>query len=400
DAYAGILAKSGRSADVVSLWEQQARCRADAGDGVEAAALWARAAELAEVRVGDAARAIEDHGRGAALGGVASLEALARIHTAAREDAKAAEVLERLLTLTPEGAAGGADPRAAVALRLAEAYVRAGAPAEARARLERFPNDAAARSRLAELYAEAELWDPLAALAADEAARAAAPEQRVDHLRRAVDLHLWKRRDPAASVPLLERAVALAPDDATLGLALGEALYAIGRFDDSVRALEAQVERYGARKPKDRALTHYALARAAVAAGDKARALEELDAAARIDRAHAGVLHALGRLAFELGDLPRAARAFQALLLRPHADEGAVQRSYQALVDLHRKDGEAKDGDVSRVELLLDLADIAELEGDAVRAAEFRGSALDASRASPEDEARYARALATRGGKA
>ena len=247
------------------------------------------------------------------------------------------------------------------------------------------PDGRPLRARLAELYREDQSWDPLAELFTQEAARAEAHDDKLAYLRQAIELHLFKRGDAAASIPLLEQAVLLAPDDAVLGLTLAESLFERARFDESIKVLEAQLERYGSRKPKERALTHYALARAAQASGDKKRALEELDLAARIDRSHAGVLHAMGRLASELADYPRAARSYQALLLlRQHQEEGAAQHAYHELLDLHRKPGAARDGDVGRAELMLELADIAERDGDAVRAAEFRESAAEAGRSSPE----------------
>ena len=394
ETFATLLEKAERHANVVELWEQQARCRADAGDRPHAAELWARAADLAEQRLADVDRAILDHGRGADLGGVPSLEALARIHDARGEHLRAAEALERICERAAK------DALAEGTLRLAEAYVRGGDRATARARLER-ASDAVTdgrplRARLAELYREDQSWDPLAELFTQEAARAEAQDEKLAYLRQAIELHLFKRGDAAASIPLLEQAVALAPDNAVLGLTLAESLFHVGaasgpepqeraRFDESIKVLEAQLERYGSRKPKERALTHYALARAAQASGDKKRALEELDLAARIDRSHAGVLHAMGRLASELADYPRAARSYQALLLlRQHQEEGAAQHAYHELLDLHRKPGAARDGDVGRAELMLELADIAEREGDPVRAAEFRESAAEAGRDAKE----------------
>ena len=349
-----------------------------------------------DIAAGATERAIADHGRGGgALGGIGSLEALARIHGARGDHAGAAGALERLCDIgTDETLASGA-------LRLAEAYVAAGDRAAARARLEKaaasVADGRALRARLAELYRDDASWDPLSALFAAEAQRAESSEERLLFLRKAIELDLFKRSDPESAIPLLDAAVALAPDDALLGLTLGEALLAVGRPGAAVKVLEAQVERYGSRKPKERALTHYALSRASAAAGSKPQALEELDAASRIDWSHPGILHALGRLASDLGELARAARAFQALLLqRQPPEETPVHRAYHELVELLQKPGDARDGDLGRAELLLELADIAEREGDLVRAQEFRGSAAEAARSSPEESERHARALAKR----
>jgi tetratricopeptide (TPR) repeat protein len=176
---------------------------------------------------------------------------------------------------------------------------------------------------------------------------------------------------------------------------LSETLCTVGRPEDAMKVMAAQIERYGSRKPKDRAVSHYALARAAQAAGDRTRALAELDAGAKIDSTHAGILHALGRLATSEGQLDRAVRAYQALLLvrRPQEDT-AAQQAYEKLVDLGRAPGEGREGDLTRAELLLELSRIVKRQGDNVRADEFMESAREAARENPASAERFERALA------
>src|SRR5690606_31851636 len=95
-----------------------------------AARLWAHAGELCEERLGDVERAMQNHRRGAALGGESSLEALARLHTERDEALEAAGVLEWLCA--------GSSPERLTArvLMLAEQYLKAGRAKRARARLE------------------------------------------------------------------------------------------------------------------------------------------------------------------------------------------------------------------------------------------------------------------------
>src|SRR6185369_2147766 len=85
--------------------------------------------------------------------------------------------------------------------------------------------------------------------------------------------------------------------------------------DDAAAILRGLIASYGGRRPKERALVHYELARVLIKAGDRTQALEELDAALRIDPAHPDILHALATLAFEMDQLDRANRAYRALLL-------------------------------------------------------------------------------------
>lgn len=372
---AALLEQEDRQGELAALWEEQARCRAQAGENTVGAELWARAATICRDRLDDEERAAEDFRQGAGLGGEASLEALARIHEARGEHRRAAEVLEWLV------AQSSPDALAPRALELAEAYASAGLRKRARARLEqaleRAVDPAALRQRLGVLYREVSDWEALAGLLVTEAESAPAPAAKLALLREAANLHLEKREDPAAAVPLLEQAAALDPEDASLPLALSDALAQAGRFDEASAILRARIERYGSRRPKDRALVHFALARVALAAGQREEALAELGAANRIDQAHAGILHALARLAFEEGELERAERMYRALLL-------VLGRGANA------------EGP-SRAEALLDLSEIAAQKDDPVRAGEFVESALEAALESDHEARRLEQALRRRG---
>src|SRR6478736_1287294 len=165
-----LLEKRGKHAEIVTLWERQATARAAAGDNSGAAALWARAGQLAEERLKDLERAITCHRAGAALGGEDSLEALSRIYLGQKQYSLAAEVLEALC------AQSSPEMLTDRALELASAYLSIDAPDKARASLERAVpiavNAPALRARLATLYRESEDYGALAALLAEEAERA------------------------------------------------------------------------------------------------------------------------------------------------------------------------------------------------------------------------------------
>ncbi|HWZ91450.1 MAG TPA: hypothetical protein VNW92_21460, partial [Polyangiaceae bacterium] len=117
-----LLEEAGEHAEIVTLWERQATARAAAGDTSGAAALWARAGQLAEERLADVERAIACHSAGAALRGEDSLEALSRIYLSQKRYDQAAQVLETLCQQSsPEVLADRA-------LELAGAYLASGAP--------------------------------------------------------------------------------------------------------------------------------------------------------------------------------------------------------------------------------------------------------------------------------
>lgn len=372
---AKLLEERNLFGEIAELWEAQAQARQAGGDRPAAAALWSRAAELWEKREGNIERAIAGFRAGAGLGGEAALEAVARIHHARGEHRAVAEALEWLC------AQSSREALAERTLRLANAYVAAGERGFARARLERAAGIAidasAVRRRLAELYREDADWAPLAALLTTEAARAPDPRTRLGLLLEAAGLHLRERNRPNDAVPLLEQAVELDPDDPDLRLRLARALELGERLDEASQILRQQIDLYGSRRPKNRALAHFQLARVSLAAGRRAEAIAELGVANRIDPAHPAILQALARIAFEEGQHERAERTYRALLLvvRPAEDREAP----------------------SRAEALLDLSEIAAQRGDPVQAAEFVESAFEVALEQPVEAEFLDSALRRRG---
>ncbi len=358
-----LLDERGEHAEIVTLWERQAKARAGANDQSGAAALWARAGQLAEERLSDLERAIACHRAGAALGGEDSLEALSRIYLGRKEYEEAAQVLEALC------AQSSPEVLADRVLELAGAYLSSGAPEKARRSLERAVpvavNAAALRARLATLYREAEDYAALAALLAEEAERATDRKATLALLREAASLHLEQRSDPGSAVPLLARAIELEPEDQKQRLLLANALFLCTRYEEASQVLAAQIERYGARRPKDRALAHFLLARVLLGAGRETDALQELDAASKIDPAHPGIMQLLARMALEQGQLERAEKMYRSLLLVLGRDESQ--------------------GGPSKAEALIALSEISAKRGDSVRAGEFIESAFEAALESPAD---------------
>lgn len=369
--FARLLEEVGRHADVVTLWEEQAKVRFRLGDRPTAAALWVRAAALAEERLLNTDRAIADYRQGADLGLDAALEALARIYTGQREYLLAANFLERLCAQSSREALGDR------AMQLAEVYLAAMLPEKARACLEQASatalNVGPVRRQLIDLYLEAQLWEPLAALYALEGARAADSKERFRLVDAAARVHVERRLDWNAAVPLLEQAVELEPEDASLRLRLAEALMESQRAGEAARVLRVQLERYGMRRPKERAVVHFALARALLGQNDSSAALEELVQASRIDPAHPRILHMQARLSLDMQDYPRAERTYRALLL----------------VLGRQQDPDAP----SRAEALLDLATIAAKNDDQQRALESIESAFEAATESTHESLALERGL-------
>ncbi|AUX46360.1 hypothetical protein SOCE26_078660 [Sorangium cellulosum] len=394
---ASLLEEGGLHRELMLLREEQATAREAAGDGAPAAELWLEAASLAEHELGEPERAVASYRRAAEIGSAKALDALARLLTRRGEHAAAAEVLERLCAGAP------ADELHKGALRLADVYLAAGEPDRARAALERALPRAAQpapiRERLAYLYRASGAWVALAELIAGDAARAEDAPARLALLREAADLHLTRGGSPAAAIPLFDEAISLAPDDLSLRLARSRALSAAGRSEDATAQLRAIIADFGSRRPKERALVHYELARVALATGDRARAMAEFDLALRIDPAHPDALHGLAGLALEDGQLDRAHRAYRALLLvarRPRDDaEGPGGR--RSTMPPRSSLGRLPAASFSRAEVLLALGEIARRQGAPEREVEYVESAFEAARESEAEHEKLLAALRARG---
>jgi predicted Zn-dependent protease len=168
-------------------------------------------------------------------------------------------------------------------------------------------------------------------------------------------------------------------DDPPLRLELGAALLAAGKADDAVRVLRSQIEQYGDRRPKERALVHSLRARAELAAERPALALAEMKEAAAVDPGSPTILCELGELALAEADLDVADQSFRALLL----------------VALHPGEGQGEPP--RRAEIYYRLSEIAERRGESERAQELLTSALDTALESQDESAGLERAVCRSG---
>ncbi|WP_437731692.1 tetratricopeptide repeat protein [Sorangium sp. So ce1335] len=404
DRLAALLEAGGLHRELMLLREEQATAREAAGGGPASAELWLEAASLAEHELNEPERAIASYRRAAAVGSAEALDALARLLSRRGEHAAAAEALERLCAGAP------ADELHQAALRLADAYLAAGEADRARAALERALPRAAQpaplRERLAYLYRASGAWGALAELIAGDAARARGEggdaQARLALLREAADLYLTRGGAPAAAIPLFDEAILLAPDDLSLRLSRSRALTAAGRTEDATAALRGIIADFGGRRPKERALVHDELARVALAAGDRARAMAEFDNALRIDPAHTGALDGLAGLALEDGQLERAHRAYRALLLvarRPRDEGEGLTGTRRSSLPPARSSLASRPvaTSFSRAEVLLALGEIARRQGAPDREAEYVESAFEAARESEAEHDKLLAALRARG---
>ena len=372
-----LLDSEGRIAELRDLLADQAQRAEHAGAAPRAAELWSRAAKVAEDRLRDVHAAEAYHARVvAAEARPVSLDALARLATARGDSAAAAAWLERLIEVGEPG------ERVEPMLRLADALVQCGQAERAAERLAQSlserPQEEALRARLATLYREQQAWPRLANLVAASAEHAADKPTRMARLLEAASLFAGRCAQPELAIPLLEQASDLAPEDPTVRLELAGTLAGARRFDDARAILQAMIDGFGGRRPKERAPVHYQVARLELAMGNRARALVELDTATRVDPQNPEILRTLAELARDDGQLDRAERSYRALL-----------------VVLRRREDAGDARGIARSEVLLELSAIAERQGEGERAREILESALEA--ATDFEQERLEAALRARG---
>jgi tetratricopeptide (TPR) repeat protein len=379
EALAAALDAATRTPELRDLLAEQAQLADDEGDTPRAAALWAQAARIAEERLRDLGAAETYHGRVVALEARAeSFDALARLATSRQDPVAAAEWLERLLeVVAPER-------RVASELRLADALMESGLGLRAAERLElalaTAPDAERLRERLAALYREQGQWARLAQLVAGSAGHAPDKSTRMARLLEAAHLFAERCGQPELAIPLLEQASDLAPDDPRVRLALADALASARRFDDARAILQAMIDAFGGRRPKERAPVHYQIARLELAMGNRARALVELDTATRVDPQNPEILRTLAELARDDGQHDRAEKSYRALL-----------------VVLRRREEGGESQSIARSEVLLELSAIALRQGERVRAREVLESALEAAGRSEFEQDRLEGKLRARG---
>jgi tetratricopeptide (TPR) repeat protein len=361
DALVPILDERGRHRELVDVLEQQARELEERTAGELAAPLWGRAAHFAEERLRDTARAMTSYQRVVELSGAKeALDALARLYLDADQPSEAAKWLRlRLESAAPR-------ERVAVLLKLARTYMRAGQEAEAVVTLHmafaEAPQSAEVRKLLISLLRSREDWQPLARVLSTAVDHAGDEATVLAYAREAAEIFHERLDAPGDAVPVLRRAVNLAPSDKKLRGMLGEGLRIVGQLDEARELLLQLIEDYGRRGSKERAAAHLELARVFQAQGAHEEALAQLDVASKMDADNLVILRTIAETAREAGQLERAEAALRSLLL--------TARRLQA-------SGEAALA-VGTSEVLFELSSIATQRGQAEQAEELAESAIEA----------------------
>jgi tetratricopeptide (TPR) repeat protein len=310
-----------------------------ATEGARAARLWERVAEISEKHLDDTNRALESYRKAASHDPIpATLDALARLHTSRSEHGPAATWLERRLLLPPDGAS-----RTDLVLRLARAYLEAKQPQRAMAALDAGltaePSSRPILDLLLEVYRNEGAWDLLGRRLVAVCQTLTDPDALIKYAAEVADIFGTRLGTPDLAIPVLERAVKIAPQDRGLKTTLAEGLGTAGRYDESRALFEELIAGYGRRRSPERADLSRKLAAVAHKNGDVALALEQLDIASKLDLGRPSLLATLASVAREAGKLEQAEQAYRALLLlvrRRSSDDPETPLAAEVLYELSR----------------------------------------------------------------
>ncbi|HVU02621.1 MAG TPA: tetratricopeptide repeat protein [Polyangiaceae bacterium] len=390
DALSEVLEAAGRTEELYDELTRQAALVEARGEAHAAAELWARGGRVAE-KASRIEPALEAYRRSVALEpNLAVYDSLAAIHRGRGEHGAAVGWLEKRLERTGRSPAELEERRDAV-LRLARAHEASGSVEAAEGRLaEALGSDPAAttlRAFLAELYRAGQKWAELGPLLADGVDYAGTDAEKVTLLRQAASVQRWKLASLGAAIPLLEHAAQLAPEDRSVRLALADALRSAGRFEEAKDILEAMLAEFGRRRTPERAAVHYHLARIAKAQGDLDQALTQLEAASSIERTDPKILKLLGDVARQKGEVDAAERAYRALLLIVRRQQPAAEPS----------ESESDEEVVAASEVMFDLHQMAQEQGQSDRANDLLESAFETAASNNVEALRLERALRSAG---
>ncbi len=360
-ALEALLTERGRFGELTTAFEQQAALLTKAGENEAAAAIWTRAAHMAERSLEDLDRAIVAHERAVALSPAPrTLDALSRLLLKRDRAREAAKWLEQRLEIASEA------ENVAIRLKLARAYIAAemtGPAAEAlEVAFEKAPKNSELRKLLLGLYRKRESWDKLADALTIASGYVSDADTVLAYAREAAELYHERLHRPELSIQVLERAVTHAPDDRRLKTMLADGLRAGGRLEEAKVLLEELIEAFGRRRSPARAQAHLRLAKVFDGMGMPEETIKQLETASRMAAGDVIILRTLAEHARDAGQLDRAERAYRTLLVN-------VRRSLKQGND---------DVGVGPCEVLFELSRISRARGDDYRADELVHSALEA----------------------
>ncbi len=375
-ALASALLSRTKYEELVSLYETQSEVVADA-DPEFAAELLTKGAKVSQNHLNDVERSVRDFRKGIELYPTAeALTLLSNVYVSEGRWQSAIPWLESLVGVSDEAV------RQNNLLLLVKAQVECGKTSKAIQVLEDFieteENKDQAVDRLAEIYRERNMHEPLADLLLDSLE--SGNEKRAgEFAREAATLLCEKIKKPSRALPALEKAIEQSEGDVVLRSQYARALRASGRLDEAKVQVDEIIEGYGRRRSPERAEMQLERARILHSQGEADSALDELRQAAAMDPKNADIQISLAQFAKLKGDTKLAEKTYRGLL-----------------VMIRRKSDEQKMA-VGASEVLFELSQIATANGDKGQAEDLLASAFDASAVSDHELGLFSRALLKHG---
>ena len=252
----------------------------------------------------------------------------------------------------------------------------------------RFGPELESFAALARLFESLGRWPELASLLSEQT-RVATPDPELlarlgdvhrDHTgdgRAAIDAYI-AAGDPEKALRTLEGHERLLHREPLLCVVVARALGRAGRYGDAESLLRRHLEHEGRRWAKEHGSLHRELARVLHAMGRENEAFERLSMATELHPTDPAILSDLARMSLERGDLERAERTYQALLL------------------LLRHCSDGMSAGWSRAEVCVELHELALRRDETERARDSLASALEVALESEEERLGLEQALRRR----
>ncbi len=346
DRLENILVKAERFHDLVELHERRAEVYGALGNSVEEVACLARAADVWEgpLENPDAAGEILEKILKRDPDSVPALTRLAKIYERASDWERCSEVLQRAVALGPTGR-----DAADLYFRLGEVERQQSGDNEQALRywaqaLQYDPNHNHAVAAFEAEAREREDWGVVADMVTRREAVAQDPEEKLELTLELADLYGKKLKQPEHVIPLLERAVEMAPEDERVLGPLGDLYFAAGDHGRAAPIYEKLAEEAKkSRRMKDVAKYRQRLGGIFEATGETDKALAAYDEAFRVNPTDVATMAGLGRIAMAGQDWQKARRVYRSMVLQNLDPDVGITKAevYFNLGTIHLELGEA-----------------------------------------------------------
>ncbi|MBN2802685.1 MAG: tetratricopeptide repeat protein [Deltaproteobacteria bacterium] len=344
-----VFTKQERWQDIIDLFEDQANRASDSGNGEKELSLLVKIGELYVDRLDDISGATDIYERVLERDSehTGALNALAKLYEVQGDFEKVAEVLNRAVETAKPGV-----EQAEVHYRLARLSVshledEAGAVEHLNKAVSSHSSHGDANKMLAEIARKLEDWTTLYGCLYRLVDIEEEPKDKLELLLDSASVLSEHLSDASGAVEALQKAYELDNSNKDVLLRYSDALIDAGRQDDAIPVIKDLIDAEtngGKKRSKIAAIYHQKLAKAYESKGDQDQALENLEAAYKMDISNTEVLLSLGKLHYAREEYDKAAKLFRALLLQKFDSVMGLTKAdvYFYVGDIQLKQGEPK----------------------------------------------------------